>query len=277
MKEKIGGEFHPQPKGSGSHSLLLIDEQTNQKHEIAPATPVNINTLVISKLQKEVVTLGDTDSFVRYTSSIPIQKIIWNEDHLIAITSDKGSIIAYKPEIEPTTQIFFTRDDKRSRDDNSIRVWEGEYAPIEFTKGNLIKFLKAHTNQADSNLVDSIKNMKVVDRASSSSELIDLGNGEFDDANVRTVEEETSITNIPNKFKLKLPLFNNYSADFYFEAKVMRSESNSYDNPLKGKRIIQLRVVNAREVMRGVMYDILSKLPEGIPKYYGRMSLKQDD
>lgn len=256
------------------------NEQGNvEKKDIAQVQQptVNVGTLVVTKPERDIIALGDSESFKAFINNIPVKAIIWNEDHLIAMTENRGTILAYKPEIEPTTQMFFTRDDgQRSVGwSESKTVWEGEYKPIEFTKGNLIKFLKTYAKDSSSELINNIKNMKVIDKIQSNSEMIDLGTGDFDDQNVRTVEEETSITNIPNKFNLILPVMANYKAEFAFEAKVIRSEDDNYRNPNKGKKVILLKVLNAREVMRGVMYDILGKLPKDIPKYYGRMQLNQ--
>jgi len=253
-------------------------EKVEKKDVVQQATPtVNVGTLVVTKPERDIIALGDSESFTAFIKNIPVQAIIWNEDHLIAMTGNRGTILAYKPEIEPTTQMFFTRDSGR-RDvgfSATKTVWEGEYEPIEFTKGNLIKFLKTYAKDSSADLINNIKNMKVIDKIQSNSEMIDLGTGDFDDQNVRTVEEETSITNIPNKFILTLPVMANYKAEFAFEAKVIRSQDDDYHNPNKGKKVIQIKVLNAREVMRGVMYDILNKLPKDIPKYYGRMQLTE--
>lgn len=259
---------------------MAENQMMQVKEESKGLSPVNINNLVISKLEREVLALGDTDSFLRYTQRLDVKAVIWNERYLVAATDDRRMILAYKPEIEPTTQMFFMREERhRSRDDegDKVRVWEGEYSPIEFTKGNLIKFLKAHAVGADENLIKAIKNMKVIDKIESHESLIDLGTGDFDDNNVRTVEEETSITNLPNKFTLRMAITSTYSADLMFEAKVIRSQSDSYNNPNKGKRVIQLRVTNAREVMRGLMTAILDQLPQNVDKFYGKMSLKASD
>jgi hypothetical protein len=238
---------------------------------------VNVGTLVVAKPDRDIIALGDSESFRKFVETIPVKAILWNEDHLIAMTDNRGTILAYKPEIEPTTQMFFERDEGRRHVGwNEYKtVWEGEYKPIEFTKGNLIKFLKTYAKDQNPELISNIKNMKVIDKVASTSEMIDLGTGDFDDQNVRTVEEETSITNIPSKFSLMLPVMANYKAEFAFEAKVVRSNDDDYRNPNKGKRVILLKVLNAREVMRGVMFDIMSKLPKDIPQYYGRMSLSQ--
>jgi hypothetical protein len=237
---------------------------------------VNVGTLIVAKPDRDIIALGDAESFRKFIETISVKAILWNEDHLIAMTDNRGTILAYKPEIEYTTKMFFVRDDGRRQEGwNEYKtVWEGEYKPIEFTKGNLIKFLKTYGKE-QGDLINNIKNMKVIDKIASSSEMIDLGSGEFDDQNIRTVEEETSITNIPNKFSLILPVIANYNAKFEFEAKIIRGE-DKYGNPNRGKAVIQVKVLNAREVMRGVMYDIMSKLPKEIPKYYGRMSLKQN-
>jgi hypothetical protein len=244
----------------------------------ASIQPVQINNLVIQKQEREILAMGDADSFLRYADRLNVKAVVWNEKYLAAVTDDRRMLLAYQPELEPTAEMFFMREERRRTRDfmtgDSIRVWDGEYSAVEFTKGNLIKFLQTYGIKGNDELIKAVKNLRVVEKTETQESMIDLGSGDFNDDNVRTVEEQTSITNIPTKFTIHMQVTQTFSADLAFEARVTKAK-DEYGSSNKGKRVIELRVTNARDVMRGLMRETLDKLPKNVDQYYGKMPLNQ--
>lgn len=147
----------------------------------------------------------------------------------------------------------------------------GGFSPVQFTKQNLLKFLKTvEMVDAPKEVIDAIKNMKVVERKEQ-SENISLG----EDV-VKTTIEESTQTNIPKRFSILIPVSDDFVGKFEFEANVVAAK-NKYGNEEQNKKAIELRVVNARTVLKQRMESILAQLPAEIPKYYGRMDVRVNE
>jgi hypothetical protein len=116
----------------------------------------------------------------------------------------------------------------------------------------------------------AIQNMKITEHKSRTETMIDLNN----DDNYSAQEENITSTNIPANFTLEVPLIENAFEQAYvsldFEAKVIVSDEEYGKD--KGKKFIQLRCLNARQVLKQIMQDYVSKMPKNIPRYYGRLN-----
>jgi len=234
-------------------------------------SPVEIKQLVVSPAPLRMIALGEVKGIVDITDrkKEQIDAIVWNEREIKLILNQGTDLISFQPEFESCSEMFFQREEKRDGmslfgEEKGVRIWEGDYEPIQFGKSNLIKFLKKYASYFEPEIEKSIKNMKVTERKIEDSEMLSLD----DDDNVRTVTEETKNTNIPRSFKAMMPLFGGFEVELDFEACVTK-KTDRYGNA-KNKNVIELRVVNAREAIRQTMEEILNKFPEKIPKYYGR-------
>lgn len=253
-----------------------------EQTQIVPKNPdelssrINVENLVVNPRTKREIAIGDADSFLRVTKDTKgISAILWNEEGLTVMTKDPSTIITFRPELNQSVTMFFTREKKREGNglfgqQTGCRVWEGDFEPIKFTKGNLVKFLKKYTIKENEELMKAIRNMKITEHKSRTETMIDLNN----DDNYSAQEEQVTTTNIPANFTLEVPLIENAFEQTYvsldFEAKVVQEEDR-YSNE-KGKKYIQLRCTNARQVLKQVMQEYVNRLPKTIPRYYGRLN-----
>jgi len=238
---------------------------------------VTVENLVVNPKTRREIAIGNIESFQKITNDISnISSILWNEEGITLITTDYSTIVTFRPELNPSVSMFFTRSERRESTSlfgkqTGMRVWEGDFEPVKFTKGNLLKFLQQYTIKDKSGLMNSIKEMKIVERHTQTETMIDL-----DDENYKTEEERTLQTNIPTKFILEVTLMENpyekVHVSLEFEAKVV--ENNDPFSTEKRKKYIQLQCVNARQVLRDVIQEYVKRLPPNIPKYYGRLSLE---
>jgi hypothetical protein len=125
---------------------------TVQNISIAPPPMVRLN-------------LGSIQSFSRVFQNEAVVKkilgIVWNEDMIGLITSDRSTVIKFRPEIDPSVKQFMDRPNNRrmTEDGDDFNVWKGNFVPVEFSKSDLIKFLKERIQ--DSNLpVEVIEKIK---------------------------------------------------------------------------------------------------------------------
>lgn len=243
--------------------------------EQKPISSLEIKNLVVSPMPLRKLVLGEVKDIIDITKrkKKQVESIIWNEQGLKLIVKDENTEISLLPEFHPSSEMFFQRENKRDNDmslfggNKGIRIWEGEFEPIQFSKSNLIKFLKTYAEYFEPQVEQAIKHMKVTEQKTEGSEMLSLE----DDNNVRTVTEETQSTNIPRQFKAIMPLFGGYKVELDFEACVTK-KTNDYGRE-ENKRVIELRCLNARERIRQVMQEILSQFPEDIPKYYGKTEI----
>lgn len=242
-----------------------------------PSKGIEIENLVVNPRMRREIAVGDHDSFKRISEETTgISAILWNEECISLVTRDPSTIVTFRPELNPTLAMFFTREEKRMGGNfldpsSGTRVWEGDYSPIKFTKSNLIKFLKQQTTNASVDLVGKIKEMKIHERHVTTENMISLE----DDNNVKSIEEKELTTNIPTKFTLEVPLIQTpdtkYLVTLDFEAQVIKEE-DPYARQ-KGT-FIQLRCLNSREVLRKMMFGLISTLPKALPRYYGRLYME---
>lgn len=242
------------------------------------ATRIEVENLVVNPREKRELAIGDTESFRRIADETKgIQAVLWNEECIALITKDPSTIITFRPEFNPSVAMFFMRENKRERTSlfgelQAVRVWEGDYEPVKFTKANLLKFIKKYGLSDNASLIESVQEMKITESKVRTEKMISL-----DDDNFSATEEQVVRSNIPTTFSLEVPLIDNGGAEkvtvtLNFEAMVTTAEERYGET--KGKKAIQLRVTNAREVLRDLMKGYTGNLPSGIPKYYGRLSIE---
>ncbi len=235
---------------------------------------LKIDNLTVSPLPQMRINCGDAVSFVKLAEKTPeIVGVMWNEEKISLMLNDRTTLIQFYPEINPITSVFLQKKDNRRKDNifgmpnDSPIVWDGEFEPIQFTKSNLIKFLKTQKTSLPDEVMFAIKNMQVTEKKTHDTEMLSLDN---DDE--RTIMEETTVTNIPRQFSIDLPVSENYIGKFQFEVSVVSIKDN-YDRDTKKKGML-LRCINARSVLRDMMQQITSRLPKEIPLYYGALSLE---
>jgi hypothetical protein len=236
-------------------------------------TGMEIKNLIVASLPVRDVLIGDTESVLRLVQENQkvIQSIFWSESGISIQTNGNENII-FQPEFDNSSALFFERETKRRGgygEDADTRVWEGEYAPVQFSKQMLIKFLKKYASYFDDEVTEAIKSLKVTERSDSATEMISL-DGDHERETIETQET----TNLPKTFTANMPLFDGVEVELHFEASV-KQKTDDYGN--KGKqKIIEIRCTNAREAVRDVFKGIMSQLPEDIPKYYGKTMLRHE-
>lgn len=233
--------------------------------DMAGRVSIEVRNLTVGALARERLLLGDVASLTSYAKkyAVGIRAIVWNEEGIRLVMDDKGSEVAYLPEFFPETAMFLSREHKRERRDEGNRVWQGEFEPVLFAKKDLVKFLKNHS-KGDAKLLESIRELKVTTRHEESETMLDL---ESDD--VRRVEEETEVSNVPRHFSLQMPVTEDIDSTFEFEASIYRPE-DPYERRAEAKtKRIAVRAVNARPVLRAVVESVMARLPKEIPRYYG--------
>ena len=236
-------------------------------------TGLQIHNLNVSPLPQMRINCGDENSFIQMSHDrTDVLGIVWNEERIGLITTDRTSIVQFYPEVKPITKIFLRKEESRRKRDMFGQpvgpvVWEGEFTPIVFTKTKLIQFLQTQKSNLPDDVLSAIRNMRITEKKSQQEEMLNLD----DEDNMRTVIEEETSTNIPKRFMMTLPVCDGYEGNFEFEAGVAVIE-DEYGRKTKRKGI-ELRCLNAREVLRDMMQTVLEKMPERIPQYYGAMSV----
>ena len=263
-------------------SIFGIEKKVDKKLEAVEtnaivervANPVEIKQLVVSPAPMRYVALGEVKDIVDIAKrkQQQIDVIVWNEKEIKLVLKEGSNQISFIPEFHSSCKMFFDKENKRESNffggDSGMRIWEGEFEPVQFGKSDLIKFLKKYAVYFEPEVETAIKNMKITERKIEDSEMLSLD----DDDNVRTVTEEVKTTNIPRQFKAMIPLFGGFSVELDFEACVTKKTDRYGDT--KNKNIIELRCTNARDAVRQVMQEIISQFPEKIPKYYGKTAIK---
>lgn len=241
--------------------------------EQKPMASLEIKNLIVSPMPMRRLALGEVKDIIDITKRKEgnVDAVVWNEDSIALILKEENTQIVFLPEFHPASQMFFHREEKRDfdlfSDRRGIRIWEGDFEPVQFGKSNLIKFLKKHVEYFEPEIEMAIRNMKVTESKVESSEMLSLD----DDNNVRTMAEETKTTNIPRQFKALMPLFGGYKVELDLEARVTKKQ-DGYGHE-KDKNVIEIRCTNAREVIKQVMEEIVSQFPEKIPRYYGKTDI----
>ena len=248
---------------------LAVPEPKAQIVQMDETRTIEIKNLVVSPMPRLDVALGTSDSFIRMTKETPmVQGVIWNERCISLMTNDRSTSIMFAPELRPEAAMFFEHHDKRTRDEDKMRIWEGDYAPVQFTKRDLVKFLSKYSAVIDGakETIDAVKKMSVKEMLQQNDEMLEL-----DSNNQRTVIEETVTSNIPKSFKMRMNLAENFTGELHFQVEIARKKDR-YDQPTKDFCLV-LRCTNAREVMQNMMQLIVNQLPQEIPRYYGAVQL----
>jgi len=233
---------------------------------------IEVRNLVVSPAPLRRIALGDVDSLLR-TATDPmngVSAVVWNEREIALVGSDRGVDLRFTPVFEPATTMFFQREEKHRGmfdQDAGTRIWEGDYEPVQFTKKDLLAFLGRFSELFDERVREAVKNLQMRRSTSSTSEMLDL-----DGESERTVEEVTEKTNLPRRFSARLPMFDGISADLEFEARVKERQANK-----SMVKVIELRCTNAREAMRATMEQVLSRIPTGLPLYYGSVDVRTSE
>jgi hypothetical protein len=217
-----------------------------------------------------VLSVGIDKDFIEMANNSrnSIAGIMWNENGITLVNQNRFVVARYQPIITPTASMFLERHKKRDRDDEFKRIWEGEFVPVQFTKQNLLKFLKTvEMVDAPKEIIDAIKNMKVLERKEQNESI------SLDEDSSKMVVEESMQTNLPSRFNLMIPVSDDFVGKFEFEAKVVKKKKE-YGGYEENKKAIELRVVNARVVLKQRMESIIKQLPQDIPKYYGSMNVR---
>lgn len=253
----------------------MAERESKETTELS--TRIDVQTLVVNPRQKREIAIGDTESFTRVAKdTVGLSAILWNENCIVLITKDPSTIISFKPEINPSVAMFFARGEKRMggnawTGDIGIKVWEGDFEPVRFTKSSLLKFLKQYTLTENTKLIEAVKEMKITERHVRTEHMIEL-----DEQNFQATEEQVMQTNIPTKFSLEVPLIQGSVEKVYvsldFEAEVVTNEERYGE--AKGKKLIQIRCLNGRQVLHNLMKGYSEMLPKTIPRYYGRLSIE---
>lgn len=249
----------------------------NQEHdEICKS--IALSDIMGVSLQKQqpslpitVLSLGRDSDFCEMAnnSKASIAGIMWNESCVTLVNQNRLVVARYKPELTPVAEMLFEREEKRNNE--HMRIWEGEFAPVQFSKGDLLKFLKqVEMVDAPKEVIEAIRNMKVTERKELSDTI------SIDGDSTKMVVEETATTNIPKQFSCMIPVSDDFVGKFEFEAKVA-PKKDRYGNDEANKKVIELRVINARQVLKQRMECVVARLPKEIPKYYGRMDVRVNE
>jgi len=110
------------------------------------------------------------------------------------------------------------------------------------------------------------KNMKVTEKKELST-CINLN-----ETSEKTIIEDTMETNLPQQFSLMIPVSDDFIGKFDFEARIV-PKKNEYGHEEKNVKCIELRMTNARQVLKERMKSIAEQIPAEVPKYYGRMDV----
>ena len=233
---------------------------------------IHTDTLILANPPLLAISCGDQQGFLEIINRTKgIKGIMWNETDIAILMEDRTTVIRYSPQIHPYAMMFFERSNRRSDDEDQMKIWDGEFEPVQFTKQNLIKFLNlVEIVDAPKQVIDAIKNMKVLERRLQ-EDSIDL-----DESKQRMVVEESFNTNLPKKFSLLIPVSEGYIGKFEFEAYVAKRK-NKFGGIDEHKKVIVLRCLNARSVLRDRTEQILKQIPQEIPKYYGKMVVSAGD
>ena len=239
-----------------------------------PAQVVKIRNLITTPPALRRIALGDIAALDGWVQKMrhQIDAVLWSEEEICLVLNEPDMEVKFHPEIHPATAVFLSREDKRDRDDK-VRIWEGEFEPVRFSKTDLLRFLKLNAAYFDAEVQKAVKELQVSERKSQRTELISLD----DDDSYRDVQEQVQDTNLPRHFHASMPLYGDIAVDLDFEAKVIPAKDR-YGNDTSGpKKQIQLRVVNGREALKMAMAQVLAGLPPEIPTYYGRMRTIQKE
>lgn len=251
-----------------SASQSTLAERAEQGTPARTERPsIEVKTLIVGAAPRLRLLAGEARGFVELAASEPhVRAVVWNEQRVSVITDDPSRELHYQPEVDPETARFLQREEKRKGagfGDPGYRVWEGEYEPVIFTKRDLVRFISTHS-EGSPELEAAVKQLRIRETHTTDETMLDL-----DTDDVRRVEEERSETNIPKEFELTMPVAEGIKARVRFRAELFRPSRDDYEYRNDKVKRIAVRAVNARSVMRDLMYGVLAQLPNELPRYYG--------
>lgn len=233
--------------------------------------PIEIQNLIVSAVPIRHMVLGDVDSLCRTLDDRrdQVEAVFWCEDEISLVMRGGGLTVTFRPEWHPATRMFFDREEKRTRydEESDILVWEGEFKPVLMNKTNMVKYLKKYAEYFNEDVIKSIKHTRVTESRKEAEISLD----DMEEDSVRREEEFIRTTNLPPSFEATMPIFEHFHADLQFEATLTKKED--YSGKKVGNYLIQLRLVNGREAIASVMKDVMERVPEDLPTYYGRYRL----
>jgi hypothetical protein len=205
------------------------------------------------------VHLGDADFFGRYVATRQDAiAVVWNESGARVLLRDSSHVLTYRPEITSDAEQFFSREEKRHQQpDGSLgpKVWEGDFEPVQFTRAKLRRFLEAHATDVPDDVVRGLARLK-----------LDTTEVESD-AEDGYAQVRSQRSTFPKEITVNLELMPGTVVPLRFE-----TQTCSLDGQF-GRRTgvmgIELRCLNAREVLRDAIGIALSRLPPELPRYYG--------
>jgi hypothetical protein len=233
--------------------------------------------VVQPRLQR--LNIGDVDSFksIATNNSVIgcITGVVWNEEKISLLTDSSNIVIQFYPEINPGVKLFLHRKESRRNEwsGEGPIVWNGEYDSVQFTKQNLIKFLKQYAAGSIDDILKHVKSTKITAKRVEDEEFIDL-----DGDTTRATLEESVSTNVPKKFTVEMPLLYNLDGTPYISTKLEFDVSVAKKRDDYGRAsntmVFELSCTNARKALQGMMISILEGLPSGMPKYYGARTVE---
>ena len=151
--------------------ILEFDEKKNEEKGIKEVSESNerklieIKQLIVSPIPMRSILLGDVVGLVEMVNrkQKSISSIFWNESSITLMLREGNTEITFHPEFHKATTMFFDREEKRRGgygEDAGVRVWEGEFGPVQFKKKDLLKFLNTYSSYFDEDLEKAIKNMR---------------------------------------------------------------------------------------------------------------------
>ncbi len=235
---------------------------TAEHHELAPSGPAGppvLYQISVAPPPLMKVHLGDADSFGRYVATRDdATAAVWNESGVRVLLRDQSHILTYQPEVTEEAAQFFKREEKRHAQTDGApgpKVWEGDFEPVQFTRAKLRRFLEAHATNVPEDVVRGLARLKL--------DTMEVESDEEDGyAQVRSQR-----STFPKEITVNLELMPGTSAQLKFETRICSMDGQF--GRRSGVMGIELRCVNARDVLRDAMNLALSRLPPELPRYYG--------
>ena len=133
--------------------------------------------IIQSRLQR--INVGDVESLKNISANSAvtgkITGIVWNEEKINLLTDSNDTVLQFYPEINPGVKLFLHKKEARRNDwgGEGPAVWSGEYESIQFTKQNLIRFLKEYAAGSIDGILKHVKNTKITAKRVEDEEFID--------------------------------------------------------------------------------------------------------
>lgn len=235
--------------------------------------------IVQPRLQR--INVGDVESLKNIAANPAVTGIItgivWNEEKISLLTNTNDTVLQFYPEINPGVKLFLRRKESRRSDGfgtvEGPLVWNGEFDSVQFTKQNLLRFLKQYATGSIDDVLKHVKTTKITAKRVEDEEFVDL-----DGDSTRATVEESMSTSVPKKFTIEMPLIYNLDGTSYISTKLDFDVAVSKKKDDYGRAgntfVFELCCMNARKALQGMMISILNELPSEIPRYYGARTVE---